>query len=356
MSPSHRATLATGLALIFCASGPTSLGQQKSSEAPIKIQSTLVNVPAIVSDRQGRYIAGLKIDDFKLYEDRVQQPIAFFDAAEQPLNIALLLDTSRSTFDVINDIRDAAKNFIKELRPQDRAMVVSFDYDVHELCPLTSDRKTLERAIKNARIGEYFGTTLRDAVAEIIQHSFKKLDGRKAIILLTDRKDFGSEVSEEELLDGASESDAMIYSVFYETSFPRRFRDPGRMPPPFPRGRRGGWGRRGVVMRDPYPPMQRRPQADQRRERVEEKNEDATRFLTRLSEVSAGRFYASKVTDLKKTFNLIAEELRHQYLLGFYPDSSKLDGSRHRLQVEVTAANAVVRARRSYMALRPDKP
>lgn len=73
-------------------------------------------------------------------------------------------------------------------------------------------------------------------------------------------------------------------------------------------------------------------------------------FLTDLSERSAGRFYNSEVSDLKKTFKLIAEELRHQYRLGFYPDPEKADGKRHGLNVEVTKPDAVVRSRRSYVA------
>jgi VWFA-related protein len=203
---------------------------------------------------------------------------------------------------------------------------------------LTSDRKALERAIKDARVGARAGTTLRDAVAEVNERQFKLIDGRKAIILLTDGKDFGSRISEEELFDEAAESGAMIYSVFFETGIPRQSWN-GQ--PPFPG--RGGLGRR-------FPPMDRPRRNDRRRERVEMRNEEAMAFLTKLSDLSAGRFYSSKVSDLKKTFKLIAEELRHQYRLGFYPDVSKADGQRHTLRVEVTATDLVVRARRSYQA------
>jgi VWFA-related protein len=316
----------------------SSVAQEKQSDAPIKVQTTLVSVPVIVSDRQGRYISGLKLENFKLYQDRIEQKIAIFDAAEEPLNVALLLDTSHSTSQVLEDIRKDAASFIKELRPQDRALVVSFDYDVHTLCSLTSDRKALERAIKDAKVGARAGTTLRDAVAEVNERQFKRIDGRKAIILLTDGKDFGSRISEEELFDEAAESGAMIYSVFFETGLPRQSWN-GQLP--FPG--RGGWGRR-------FPPIDRPRRDDRRRERVEMRNEQAMAFLTKLSDVSAGRFYGSKVSDLKKTFKLIAEELRHQYRLGFYPDVGKADGQRHTLRVEVSATDAVVRARRSYQA------
>lgn len=317
--------------------------QQRQSDDPIKVQATLVNVPVIVSDRQGRYISNLKVGDFKLYQDRVEQPIFFFDATEEPINVALLLDTSRSTIDVLDDIKKDAANFLKELRPQDRAMIISFDYDVHVLTSLTSDRKRLERAVKDADIGEQVGTTLRDAVNTVFERHFKQVDGRKAIILLTDGKDAGSRISEEDLLDEAAESGSMIYSVFFKTGplggAPNR---------PFPRRRRDDWGGRF-----PFPPGDRPRREERRRQRVDMKNEDAAAFLTRLAEASAGRFHSSEVSDLKNTFKLIADELRHQYRLGFYPDNTKADGQRHSLKVEVSITDAVVRARRSYQAPSP---
>ena len=312
--------------------------QEKQGDAPIKVQTTLVSVPVIVSDRQGRYVSGLKVADFKLYQDRSEQPISVFDAVEEPLNVALLIDTSRSTQPVLDDIKSAGLKFLKELRTQDRAMIVSADYDVHVLSQLTSDRKTLERAVKSAKTAEEFGTVLRDAVDAVISRGFKRVDGRKAIVVLTDGKDAGSRIGEQALLDEAAESGAMIYTVLFETGFKRR----GWIDaPPFPRRR--GWGR------DRFPP-QRPRRNEQRRQRVESRNEEAISFLEKLADVSAGRYYSSEASDLKKTFNLIAEELRHQYRLGFYPDNSKIDGNRHTLRVEVTDPDAVVRARRSYQA------
>jgi len=333
-----RIALAALLALPICASLTTTPAQDRQADAPIKVQTTLVSVPVIVSDHLGRYIPGLKLDDFKLFQDRAEQPISVFDTAEEPLNVALLIDTSRSTLPVLDDIKSAGVKFIKELRSQDRAMIVALDYDVHVLSQLTSDRKALERAMKNATTGEQFGTVLRDAVADVIERSFKRVDGRKAIIVLTDGKDAGSRIGEQALLDEAAESGAMIYTVFFETGFLQRRWSDG---PSFPR--RGRWGRDRL-------PSQNGPRREQRRQRVEMKNEQAIDFLERLVEVSAGRYYSSEASDLAKTFSLIAEELRHQYRLGFYPDNSKIDGNRHTLRVEVTAPNAVVRARRSYQA------
>jgi VWFA-related protein len=331
------------ISLLLTLPGFTStLAQEKQSDTPIKVQTTLVSVPVIVSDREGRYVSGLKLGDFKLFQDRIEQPIAVLDAAEEPLNIALLLDTSHSTQPVLGKIKKAAGEFLKEMRAQDRAMVISFDYAVHVLSGLTSDRKVLERAIKDSRIGEQYGTTLRDAVAEVIERRFKRVEGRKAIILLTDGKDFGSQIDERDLFDEAAESGAMIYPILFETENLR----PGVGGPfDFPRGGRGRWGRQ-----NPFPPPGRPQPNERRRERVEMNNARAKVFMTQLAEVSSGRFFNSKVGDLKQTFALVAEELRHQYRLGFYPDNGKADGRRHTLRVEVKVSDAVVRARKSYQA------
>jgi len=325
-------------------------GQDNQPVDVLKVYSSLVSVPVIVSDRDGRYIPGLKQEDFKLYDNNTQQALSFFDAAEEPLNVAILLDTSRSTQSVLDDIKKAAKNFLKELRPQDRAMILSFDYGIHKLSALTSDRKVLEQAIKDAKVGEVLGTLLNDAVRECIERDLKSVNGRKAIILLSDGEDAGSNTLQNDLISYAAESDAMIYSIYYEPSLPRPFGRGGGRDRPFPR--RGGiFGGRGRG-RDRFPPPddQRRARQDQRRQRREGRALSGEEFLAQLSQVSAGRFYQSKKTDLKKTFVLIAQELRNQYRLGFVPDNLARDGSLHSLKVKVDKPDVAVRARPQYRA------
>lgn len=355
------ACAAVFVVLLIAALQPVPVKGQDATEV-IRVYSDLVSVPVIVSDRDGRYISGLQQQDFKLYDNGAEQKLAYFDAAEAPLNVALLLDTSRSTESVIDDIRKAAKNFLKELRPQDRAMIVSFDYAVHKLSPLTSDRKVLERAIKDAQVGEYFGTMLNDALLDVIEQDLRPVNGRKAIVLLTDGEDAGSRASAEDVLSYATESEAMIYSIYYAPA-PRR--GLGR-DLPFPR--RGGiFGRRGP-RQDRFPrqrfsqdrlPGQRGPGPEQRNDRQdrqdrrERRSELAIDFLIRLSEVSAGHFYESETTDLKKTFSLIADELRNQYRLGFYPDALARDGSLHKLRIKVDKPEVAIRARTRYRAATP---
>ncbi|HJQ24607.1 MAG TPA: VWA domain-containing protein [Blastocatellia bacterium] len=323
-------------ALLACVTLSTIAAAQAPAEQDaVKLKATLVSVPVIVSDRDGRYLSGLRAEDFTLYSDHVRQPIAVFEATEEPLNVALLLDTSLSTRDVLGDIKDAALSFIKRLRPQDRAIVISFDYDVHILSQLTADRRALEQSVKRAAIGDYAGTTLRDAIVKAANDSLRHVEGRKAIVLLTDGKDHGSVTGEVESLDAAQESGAMIYTIFYRTGFAPRFDN-----------RRGH--RRGGIFGDRFPG--RGPRIERRRERAERNNEQAADYLNELAEASAGRFYRSEVTDLKKTFDLIADELRHQYRLGFYPANEPTDAAVHRLTVQVARPDAVVRARHTYRA------
>ncbi|MFT3744013.1 MAG: VWA domain-containing protein [Pyrinomonadaceae bacterium] len=298
----------------------------------IKIDTRLVSIPVVVSDKNGRYIPNLTVSDFSVFQDGSQQNIEFFAATEEPLTIALLIDTSQSTRPVLGDIKDSAKSFIKLLTPKDRAMVVTFDYATHVLSGLTSDQKQLEKAIKSAEIPDrIFGTTMRDAVYQTVAETFRGITGRKAIILLTDGKDAGSRMDERTLLYRLEESDTLIYTVMFKTG------DNFRPAPIFGRGRR-----------DPifFPPMPRR---DPRREaRVERNNEMAEELLRELSDTTAGRFYSSKDGKLKKTFATIVEELRFQYRLGFYPPEDTANAISHSLKVKVAKPDTAVRSRTGY--------
>lgn len=306
--------------------------QEARQDETIKINTNLVSVPVVVSDRQGRYVPGLKLEDFSIYQDGIKQTISFFGAEEEPLNVALLLDTSRSALEALGLIQDAAEDFIRLLRPADRAMVVSFDHTVNALCPLTSDRKRLAQAVEQVEIGERIGTVMRDAVLEVVEQYFANVKGRKAIVLLTDGKDFGSSLSKDELLDKLEESDVMVYSVLYETSISSMTRR-GRM------GRRGD--RRGGVW---FPGGRDRGRRERRA------NEDALDYVEQMAEVSAGRFYQNEVTDLKATFAIIADELRKHYRLGYYPPDTEDDSATHTIRVKVARADVVVRSRGSYRA------
>lgn len=329
---------------LFLATGLGVFAQTDRTDEIIKIETTLVSLPVTVSDRQGRFLPNLKAADFTIFENGKQQKIEFFAATEEPLNIALLIDTSHSTRQVLDDIKDAALDFVKLLKPPDKAMIVSFDYAPHILSPLTADHEQLNRAVRQAEIGERFGTTLRDALWEVINQSFARVTGRKAVILLTDGKDAGSSISAAELLYSLEESDAPVYTMFYKTG--------GAM---FGADNRGG-RRRGGVFGGRFPNggggrLPNPQRGERRRQRIEQKNAAAEEFLQQLADKTAGRSFTGEVSDLKKTFASIVDELRYQYRLGFYPsDEAQNDKTVRELQVKVARPDAVVRARKSYRA------
>jgi VWFA-related protein len=330
-------SLSVGLcALLLCVLSAIH-GQSQEPIDTIKIDTNLISVPVIVSDRENRYVRDLKIEAFRLFDNQVEQKIAFFDSGEEPLNVVLMLDTSLSTSGVLKDIKKAAKAFVKELRPQDRAMIVTFDWQELKLTTLTSNRKELESGISEAKVGKFAGTVLHDSLMDVSSRVLQPIRGRKAIILLSDGNDHGSVVTPEELLKSETEADAMIYSIYYQPEALRFLGPPGPPPFPFPRPfdfgapqrPRGPGGRRGGLRGFGYYGYD---------------------LMEKLSEVTGGRFYQGETKNLKDTFTLIAEELRHQYRLGFYPDELKRDGSVHALSVKVNLPDVSVRSRREYLA------
>jgi Ca-activated chloride channel family protein len=288
------------------------------------VESALVSVPAIVTDAQGRFLPGLKAGSFKLFEDGVQVPISMFLTSEDPVKIALLLDTSRSTTTVLKNIKKAARRFLRQMRPQDVAMVVSFDSDIQVLCPLSSDQRELGDAIESAKAGGST-TRMRDAILEIAQRRFRSMSGRKAIVLLTDGQDHGSQISSADLLEAMAASSTLIYSIFYTVDLRELMKE--------------------VVGVSP-----RRPSAKIRTSEWDNSEQKAAQYLRQLSESSAGRFYQSNITEFDNAFRQISDELRAQYLIGFYPDKSKLDGNTHALELQVLVPDASIRCRKSYRA------
>ena len=326
-------------ASLFLLFSSTVQSQEPQTVDTISIDTNLISVPVIVSDRDNRYLPNLKVEAFHIFDNQVEQKISFFDTGEEPLNVVLMLDTSMSTSDALGDIKKAAKDFLKELRPQDRAMIVTFDWQTQKLSTLTSDRKELENAIKRTKAAKYVGTVLNDALMDVSRHVLQPIRGRKAIILLSDGEDHGSSVNPFDLITAESEADAMIYSIYYQSELLRFFGDR--------RGRRPGRGRGPGPFHHATP---QRPGGPRGRGRPPWRSDEGSELMRKLSEVTGGRFYEGETKKLKETFALIAEELRHQYRLGFYPEDLKRDGSVHGLLVKVNLPDISVRSRREYLA------
>jgi len=329
--------LCSSVFLLFCASVVTAQAQKVAGQ-PFRVETALVSVPVVVSDEKGRFVPGLKATDFKLYQDGTEQPFSLFVTSDRPINIALMLDTSKSTVAVLGKIKKAAAGFLSQLRPQDKAIVISFDSEIQALGPLTSDQSRLRAAIGSAQVAYYEGTKLRDAILDVVGRRFQYLDERKAIILLTDGDDIGSQVPLAGLLDAVANSGTVIYSVHYSIDPRQMMKKLFGVSSRLPRDEGGAQTASAGHAGSGGSPT------------------EGLQFLTALSELSSGRVFSSDVAKLKGTFQEVADELRLQYLLGFYPDKSKHDGLVHELKVVADRADTVVRSRRFYRAPVADSP
>src|SRR6185503_4038290 len=183
----------------------------------VKVNTTLVTIPVSVMDRDGRYVPNLLKDDFRIWEDDVEQEVAFFQSVDKPFSVVLMLDTSPSTQFRLEDIQDAAISFVNQLRPDDKVMIVSFNDDIKILSEFTTDRLKLQRAIQRAHTDD--GTRLYDAVDMVMNQQLSRVQGRKAIVLFTDGVDTTSKRADYQsnMMD-AQELDALVYTVQYDTS------------------------------------------------------------------------------------------------------------------------------------------
>jgi Mg-chelatase subunit ChlD len=181
----------------------------------LKIETDLVTVPVIATDRNGLYIPDLLKNDFSISEDGVPQEIAFFATISVPFHVVLMLDTSASTQEKLGLIQQAAVAFVEQLQSRDRVKVISFDDQVHDLNEFTNDRTILKSAINRVRSGQ--GTKLYDAFALALS-SLGRIQGRKAIVLFSDGVDYHSDyASFDGTLRGLDEEGVLVYPIRYST-------------------------------------------------------------------------------------------------------------------------------------------
>jgi hypothetical protein len=361
-----------------------------SDDEVLRVDTNLVTVPVSISDRDGRYILNLKKEDFQILENGKPQQIAYFAASEVPFTVALVLDVSFSTHFKIDEIETAAYRFVMNLRPADKVMVVTFDDEYHVLSEPTNDRETLRRAINAAKIGQ--GTALYDSMSFIFER-FAQIPGRKAVVLFTDGVDTTSRKSNDlKNLREAQELDTLVYTIHYDTY--EDVQNASRMPPvmspnpvpgspvPFPQP-----SQRPTIpgTNIPLPLPQRRTTTTRPRDPNDpnypsnypgrrdpndpnDPNNPNNRtvilgggttsaeyrrgkeYLEKLSSNTGGRFYqADTYGNLGLAYDNIAEELRRQYSLGYYPETEGKSGEQRRIKVKVNREKVAVRAKDGYI-------
>jgi VWFA-related protein len=319
-----------GIRLAVLTIGVFTIAQEQPA---FKVDVDVVNVLATVRDRGGRIISDLTKDDFILEENGQKQEIRYFShQADLPLRLGLLVDTSQSQRNLIDDERSASYLFFNQvLRPdRDQAFVIKFDIEAELLQDLTQSIRTLQKTLNELKTpsmqrrsstqdgrwnppgdsltqiwppggqmpggqrrsgrggqqGQWPGTTgigtvLYDAVFLASDEILRQQEGRKAIILISDGVDAGSKVSEREAIEAAHRADTIVYCIRYYDSTAY-----------------GGRGIMGTIGR--------------------EEDFKGTAALQLLSKETGGRqFEVSKKLPLKEIYEKIQEELRNQYSLGY---------------------------------------
>ena len=351
------------LAWTLCAAGlavaVTLQAQQERSSPPpqgdrFRFRSgiELINVTATVSDASGRFVPGLRREDFLVYDDDQQQTITHFSADRVPVSLGVLVDTSASMAgEKIRSARSALNRLFALMEPEDEIFLYEFNDRPMLLQEWTSDRTRLARAVR--RLTARGGTAMYDAVAEAAQLAESGTHQKRALVLLSDGNDTASRASVRELIGRIRESEVLVYAIGFDaTTRPslRRQPLPPRQPPipiprPFPPGRWPGGGRipdrRGVLPQIGGWPGQSGLRVDDRL------NVAALREIT---DASGGRIEIVRDgRDLDVAASSIADELSQQYYLA-YPAGGTRDGRWHSIRVEVRKGGYRVRARQGYAA------
>ncbi len=270
-------------------------------EDVIKIDSSIVVVNAVVTDKNGNPILGLKRNDFRLFVDGVEESIASFSAEETPFAAVILIDTSGSMEGQISLARSAAINFLDGLRSEDVVAIYNFDSKFSMIQDFSNSRDVADAIFDLSAKGM---TTLNDAIYEASKLLAERQEKRRAIIVLSDGADTKSKASIDKALEAALEANALIYTVDLS------------------------------------------PMNAPRHEKLQ--NQGVLRFL---AEKSGGFFIPTPGGQaLRDAFKKIVTELGNQYTLTFQLSESKMDGKWHTIEVKVNRESAKVRARKGFKA------
>jgi VWFA-related protein len=295
--------------------GARSVTAQDADNPVFSTEVKVVSVLATVKNKSGSLVGTLNRDDFLLSEDGRPQTIRYFSRETNlPLTLGLLVDTSGSQRRVLDQERGACLRFLDQVvRIQDQVFLMQFDTVVQVRQPLTSNVGKLEDALayvdsetrRQVQMRNGGGTQLYEAVAQACEQTMRKLTGRKAVIVLSDGVDFGSDATLEDAIEEAQRAETLIYSILYS--------DPGAY------GLLGG--------------------------------PDGKRVLERMSNESGGTFFeVSRKQTLEQIFDILQQELRNQYSIGYVSDKPVTISEFRAIQLTAKQKGLTVQARHQYWA------
>ncbi|MBI3653116.1 MAG: VWA domain-containing protein [Acidobacteria bacterium] len=333
-----------------------------NQDETIKLKSDLVMVTASAIDRSGNPLKALKAKDFIVYEDGAKQKIEHFTSTEEPFTLMLLLDVSGSTRDDIALIKRAAKNFLAELRDKDRVGVILFSGEVEMIADFKDSRTRVEQAIERltstpGEDGYQFstrtGTSFYDALFLAVEESpFKEVEGRKAIVCVSDGVDSTSKLDYAEVARLVEKSEASVYFLELNTEeatlagLLRDSKDPEQLnfSPAQLKRYFDEFDADSIERHKP-----RQLLSPETKKKINKGlYEIAHREMREIVERTGGREYAVRsLNDLAGVYKQVADDLRSQYSIGYYPTNDAHDGRWHKIRVELKKGGTV-RARSGY--------
>jgi Ca-activated chloride channel homolog len=324
-----------------------------SDHAALRALTQMVPVTCIVSAADGSAVPGLSRNDFRIFDDGIAQPIAYFDASTQPANVALVIDASPSVLPDSDEMKQAADALIDSLAPLDQATVVDFSEHTYLLAPFSDAREVVRRAVERIDIRALFGDTggsnIYEAVYLTAERIFHGRTGRKAIVLLTDGQDSGlgltlhpwsesvhpgqpqNRLTFDDVVRALASQDIQVFAVSTQNR-------PRVMTPEWLAGHADATLISPNALRLGIPAY--------------------TDYLAELVRRAGGQLYfLNESSTVAGTFRQIAEKIRAEYTLGFYPQrpgrASAAPGW-HSLHVEVVGHTGVSASNRAaYYATNP---
>ena len=301
------------------APGGDESGEKTSDRFKVTVKVNMVNVPVTVRRKEGGFVKGLPQEAFRIYEDGVPQEISIFAQEGLPTHIAIVLDISGSVNTAWGTIRYATQRFVEHLHPDDRFSLYTFN---------TQTRLKMDWGQKTDRMEEVLGsiyctgnTKVWDTVWLVSRDGFKGIEGKKAIIIMSDGMDNRSIKTYDESVEAAVRSEAAVYVVSKTEALQQMYQYHKR------------------TTGDPYEYFQ--PEDFAR----------ADLALRNLSDKTGGRvLYPNGFGQLNDVYEEVIEELRNQYTLGYISNNPVNDGSYRNIAVRVEAQDATVSARPGYYA------
>ena len=314
----------------MAAGGPQKEAEKAGSDQAFKVQVDMVSLSVVATDLNGNHIRDLKKEDFQIFEDGVLQETAGFAAVEEPISVALTIDTSGSTEFQLDRIRQEAMRFVRYLREDDSVALLSFADEVTLLEPFDIYHKKKPEALRKLKPGGL--SAVYEAVWLSLEQVLKLEFGRKALVFFSDGVDNRSEtVSEEETLELARKTDSTIYCIYFNTNKDRSKRMPSIIDP-------------SPAFPAQFPPIRIPTPRGKNPEYVAGRE-----YLLKLAQYSGGILVdASRIDNLGAAFGRISQELRSQYSIGYYPKNANPDGRYRKVEVRVIRPGVTARTRQGY--------